>query len=223
METTHQPLQLHKWSVVQWKVMDIPAIPQMMCGTVKGHGHTCTSTNEVWYSERSWTYLHLHKWSVWYSEKSWTYLHFHKWSVVQWKVMDIPALTQMKCGTAKGHGHTCTSKNEVWYSERSWTYLHLHKWSVVQWKVMDILALTQMKCGTAKGHGHTYNYTNEVWYSERSWAYLHVLCVCVLFDETFEYGDGVKCWGYVGTNVGPLCVAFCNFIQCHIFVKFSDC
>jgi hypothetical protein len=25
METTHEPLDLRKWSVIQWKIMDIPA------------------------------------------------------------------------------------------------------------------------------------------------------------------------------------------------------
>jgi len=42
----------------------------------------------------------------------------------------------------------------------------------------------------------------------------------ILFDEAFKYGDGAKFWGYVGTNTEPLCVQFCNFVQCHIFVNY---
>jgi hypothetical protein len=43
--------------------------------------------------------------------------------------------------------------------------------------------------------------------------------IVVSFDEVFEYGDSAKFWGYVGTNSEPLCVEFCSFVQCHIFVN----
>jgi hypothetical protein len=32
----------------------------------------------------------------------------------------------------------------------------------------------------------------------------------------------VKFLGYVGTHAEPLCVEFCNFMQCHIFVNFVE-
>jgi hypothetical protein len=46
--------------------------------------------------------------------------------------------------------------------------------------------------------------------------------IIILFDAVFiiKYGDGAKFWGYVGINAEPLCVEFCNFVQCHIFVKY---
>jgi hypothetical protein len=52
----------------------------------------------------------------------------------------------------------------------------------------------------------------------------------VLFDKAFEYGGGggdddddAKFWGYFGTIAAPLCVKFCNFVQCHIFVNHLTC
>jgi hypothetical protein len=44
--------------------------------------------------------------------------------------------------------------------------------------------------------------------------------IIILFDTVFKYGDGVKFWGYVVINAEPLCVEFCNFVQCHIFVNY---
>jgi hypothetical protein len=38
--------------------------------------------------------------------------------------------------------------------------------------------------------------------------------------ESFKYSDGVKLRGYVGTNAEKLCVEFCNFVQCHIFLPY---
>jgi hypothetical protein len=40
--------------------------------------------------------------------------------------------------------------------------------------------------------------------------------VIILFDETFECGDGA-------TNAEHLCVDRCNFVQCHIFVNYLIC
>jgi hypothetical protein len=44
--------------------------------------------------------------------------------------------------------------------------------------------------------------------------------IIISFDAVFKYGDGVKFWGYVVTNAEQLCVEFCNFVQCHIFVNY---
>jgi hypothetical protein len=41
----------------------------------------------------------------------------------------------------------------------------------------------------------------------------------MLFNEAFEYGDGAKFRGGVGTNSDPLSVQFGNFVQCHILVS----
>jgi hypothetical protein len=43
---------------------------------------------------------------------------------------------------------------------------------------------------------------------------------CKFFHEAIKYGNGMKFGGYVGTNAEPLCVEFCNFVQCHIFVNY---
>jgi hypothetical protein len=48
--------------------------------------------------------------------------------------------------------------------------------------------------------------------STTCFEYLILLC------EGFKYGDGAKCWGYDGTDTEPVCVEFCNFLQCHILV-----
>jgi hypothetical protein len=31
--------------------------------------------------------------------------------------------------------------------------------------------------------------------------------------------NGATFWGSVGIHAEPLCVEFCNFVQCHIFVN----
>jgi hypothetical protein len=41
-----------------------------------------------------------------------------------------------------------------------------------------------------------------------------------LFDAVFKYGDGAKFGVYVWINAERLCVEFCNFVQCHIFVNY---
>jgi hypothetical protein len=45
--------------------------------------------------------------------------------------------------------------------------------------------------------------------------------IIILFDAIFiKYDDGAKFLGYVGINAEHLCVEFCNFVQCHIFVNY---
>jgi hypothetical protein len=44
--------------------------------------------------------------------------------------------------------------------------------------------------------------------------------IIILFYTVFKYDDGAKFWGYVGIKDEPLCVEFCNFVQCHIFVNY---
>jgi hypothetical protein len=45
--------------------------------------------------------------------------------------------------------------------------------------------------------------------------------IITFFDGAFEYVDGAKFCGYVGTNAEPLSVEFCNFeyniILCKVF------
>jgi hypothetical protein len=45
------------------------------------------------------------------------------------------------------------------------------------------------------------------------------ILIIVFFDEAFKYDDCAKFWGYVGTNAEPVCVEFCNFMQCHTFCE----
>jgi hypothetical protein len=51
--------------------------------------------------------------------------------------------------------------------------------------------------------------------------YVHTcrFLIITLLDGAFEYSNGGKLLGYVGTNAEPLSVEFCNFVQCHIFVN----
>jgi hypothetical protein len=42
----------------------------------------------------------------------------------------------------------------------------------------------------------------------------------ILFYTVFKDYDGAKFWGYIVINAEPLCVEFCNFVQCHIFVNY---
>jgi hypothetical protein len=44
--------------------------------------------------------------------------------------------------------------------------------------------------------------------------------IIILFDAFFKFGGGAKFWGYVVINAEQLCVEFCNFVQCHIFVNY---
>jgi hypothetical protein len=60
-----------------------------------------------------------------------------------------------------------------------------------------------MKFGAVKDYGQTYNF--------------------YLYYDTIKYGNGVKFLGYFGTNTELLCIEFCNFMQCHIFVNYSAC
>jgi hypothetical protein len=46
------------------------------------------------------------------------------------------------------------------------------------------------------------------------------ICMIALFDGAFKYGDVAKFWSYIGTNAEPICAAFYNFGQCHIFVNY---
>jgi hypothetical protein len=46
------------------------------------------------------------------------------------------------------------------------------------------------------------------------------ISIIILFDANFNYGDGSKFWGYVVMKAEQLCVEFCNFVQCHIFVNY---
>jgi hypothetical protein len=41
--------------------------------------------------------------------------------------------------------------------------------------------------------------------------------IVIFSDGAFSYCGFSKFWGYVGPNAEPLCVGFCNFVQCHIF------
>jgi hypothetical protein len=46
------------------------------------------------------------------------------------------------------------------------------------------------------------------------------ILIISLFNAVFKYSDGAKFLGYVVTNAEQLCVEFCNFVQCHIFVNY---
>jgi hypothetical protein len=46
------------------------------------------------------------------------------------------------------------------------------------------------------------------------------ILIIIFFDPVFKYGDGAKFWGYVVINAEQLCVEFCNFVQCHIFLNY---
>jgi hypothetical protein len=37
----------------------------------------------------------------------------------------------------------------------------------------------------------------------------------IFFEGAFQFGDGVKFWGYVGTNAEKRLAEFCNSVQCH--------
>jgi hypothetical protein len=50
-----------------------------------------------------------------------------------------------------------------------------------------------------------------------------LILVIILFHEAFNYGDGAKFRGYVGTIPEPLSVEFCNTVKCHIFVNNLTC
>jgi hypothetical protein len=43
--------------------------------------------------------------------------------------------------------------------------------------------------------------------------------IIILFDAFFKYNDGAKFLSYIEINAKPLCVEFCNYVQCHIFVN----
>jgi hypothetical protein len=50
---------------------------------------------------------------------------------------------------------------------------------------------------------------------------ISLIWIIILFDAvSIKYGDGAKFWGYVVIKAEPLCVEFCNFVQCHIFVNY---
>jgi hypothetical protein len=47
--------------------------------------------------------------------------------------------------------------------------------------------------------------------------------IIIFSDRALEYDKSVKFLGYVGTNTEPLCVEFCNFVQCHTYVNYLTC
>jgi hypothetical protein len=40
----------------------------------------------------------------------------------------------------------------------------------------------------------------------------------IFFNGAFQYGRDSNLWGYVGTNTEPLCLEFCNFKACKIYI-----
>jgi hypothetical protein len=77
------------------------------------------------------------------------------------------------------------------FMERTNEPLHLDKWTLVHWKIMDMP-------------------TSFIW-------------IIIFFDGAFECGGISKLWGYVGTNTELLCVEFCNFVECHVFLSYLSC
>jgi hypothetical protein len=49
---------------------------------------------------------------------------------------------------------------------------------------------------------------------------INFIWIIIIFDAVFKYGDGATFWGCVVINAEPLCVEFCNFVQCYIFVNY---
>jgi hypothetical protein len=47
--------------------------------------------------------------------------------------------------------------------------------------------------------------------------------IIIFSNGVFEYGCTSKLWGYVGKNTELLCVEFCYFVQCHMFVSCLSC
>jgi hypothetical protein len=61
----------------------------------------------------------------------------------------------------------------------------------------------------------------EFLYIEWSWTWglpTIFIWIIIVFAGDFEYGGVSTFWGYVGTNTELLCVEFCNFVQCNMFV-----
>jgi hypothetical protein len=40
------------------------------------------------------------------------------------------------------------------------------------------------------------------------------ISIIILCNKVCKYGYGANFWGYVEKNAKPLCVEFCNFVQC---------
>jgi hypothetical protein len=47
-----------------------------------------------------------------------------------------------------------------------------------------------------------------------------IILIFILHDEAFKYADGANFLGYGGTDTEPLCVEFCNFVQCLVFSSY---
>jgi hypothetical protein len=64
--------------------------------------------------------------------------------------------------------------------------------------------------------------TTDVWHSKNH-EHKRFTWRIILFGGIFKYVDGAKFRGYVVTNAERLCVEFCNFVQCYIFVNCLTC
>jgi hypothetical protein len=49
------------------------------------------------------------------------------------------------------------------------------------------------------------------------------ILIVILFEKAFNMAMVRNFQVNVGTNAEPLCVEFCNFVQCHIFVNYITC
>jgi hypothetical protein len=43
--------------------------------------------------------------------------------------------------------------------------------------------------------------------------------IIIYVERAFEYDEGAKFWGCVGSNAERLCLELCNFVQFCVFVK----
>jgi hypothetical protein len=162
-------------------------------------------TNEVWHSERWWTYLQILSGSLFSLMERFWGIQILMWrqnlcqSTWDHEILydDRPSKDEqllmrlLLWRTKKYNGGWLKVKIYIlFYGDNSWT-IALQKWSLVQWKITDIP-------------------TSFIW-------------IIIFFYRAFEHGDDVKFWGYVGINAEPLCVEFCNFVNCLIFVNHVTC
>jgi hypothetical protein len=161
-----------------------------------------------------------------------------KQSFMRWKILDRPTsiiwiviLTALLIMAMVWFAN-CWSECKTYASQRG--SIILLCWQIFRgWTTFN--EITSARIQKYEHGGQSKVKSNILFYGENSWTVaLQQIKVCRLKDcsynykfhfnhyflwESFWIWRYFEIWGYIGTNGELICVEFCNFVQCHVFVS----
>jgi hypothetical protein len=166
-------------------------------------------------------------------------LHLDKHSFVEWKIVDIP--TSFIWIIIFFNGPFEYGDDGIFKLLRCMQNLHHSMWDhkvlYADRSLEDGQLLIRPLLRQSKNMNMAGSWTFTFYFMERTHEPLHLdrlsyvhwkimdittsfIWIIIFFNRVF---NNLKLWGYVGTNTELLCVEFCNFVQCHIFVSSLSC